>query len=255
MVASSIPVPPAGEVVVVGRSRRLTALAESLHERYDFRVTQLFDEAQLMSRAAAKQPRVFIMTTAAYGAAQAQLAAGWRSWSLLVLATGEELRAPRAWFEQMRDARVDFVVVTHPEDDHVLDTTALAEVAVRVRRLEQWMVERDSGLHDPRSGRLHAGRIAEFVGVSLSTFAAALGRNYTTLHKTPDAAGVQEVLGPWARAIELLGKLEPSDQAAREWLNTPHRELDERTPLQVMLHGQADVVRDMLEAAYLGLPT
>lgn len=40
-----------------------------------------------------------------------------------------------------------------------------------------------------------------------------------------------------------------------EWLITPHRELDERTPLDVIICGSGRVVVDMLEAASAGIPT
>src|SRR5438477_630298 len=46
-------------------------------------------------------------------------------------------------------------------------------------------------LHDPDSGRLDAQRIANYLGVPLSQLAAALGKKYTTVYKTPASVGVQ----------------------------------------------------------------
>jgi hypothetical protein len=140
-----------------------------------------------------------------------------------------------------------------------LDVEELSETAVRVRRLVQladaWRPVTNDSVHDSDSGRIDAERVAAFANIPLRRLASAIGSNYTTLHKTPDAPSVQEAPGPFARAIELLRKLHPSVQSARAWLNTPHRKLDERAPLQVMLDGHADAVRDMLEASYSGLPT
>ncbi|MEY4510616.1 MAG: hypothetical protein RLZZ450_2738 [Pseudomonadota bacterium] len=159
-----------------------------------------------------------------------------------------------SWASPAAASLIDFVW-THHDLDHV----ELTETALRVHRLATLAESSRSapaqGVHDPDSGRIDADRIATFLGISLRQLAQVCGWNYTTVHKTPDAPSVQEALGPFARTFELLNKLHPNAQSARSWLNTPHREFDERTPLQVMLDGRADAVRDMLEAAYLGLPT
>jgi hypothetical protein len=57
------------------------------------------------------------------------------------------------------------------------------------------------------------------------------------------------------RIFELLGKLHAGPDESQCWLIQPHRELDEHAPLKLMLEGREGVVRALLEAAYLGLPT
>jgi uncharacterized protein (DUF2384 family) len=42
---------------------------------------------------------------------------------------------------------------------------------------------------------------------------------------------------------------------ARAWLNSPHPDLGEKTPLEVILGGQADAVVTLLENAIAGLPS
>lgn len=59
---------------------------------------------------------------------------------------------------------------------------------------------------------------------------------------------------PGAVALALLAKLYPAPADRMAWLTTPHRELDEKPPLEVLLN-KPEVVRDMLAAALQGLPT
>ena len=51
-------------------------------------------------------------------------------------------------------------------------------------------------LHDPESGRLDARRIAEYLDIPLRALADALGKKYTTVHKTPAAPSLQPDLRP-----------------------------------------------------------
>lgn len=44
-------------------------------------------------------------------------------------------------------------------------------------------------------------------------------------------------------------------RTARAWLNSPHPDLGEETPLEVMLSGHADAVVGLLENAIAGLPS
>jgi hypothetical protein len=109
-------------------------------------------------------------------------------------------------------------------------------------------------LHNPESGRLDAGRIAEFLRVHLSQVAAAVGHNYRSVYKTPDAASLQDRLFPFQRVLAILAEAIEEPAIIRAWLNIPLRELGDRTPLQVMLDGHPDVVADMLEDAMVGTP-
>lgn len=110
-------------------------------------------------------------------------------------------------------------------------------------------------LYRAESGRLDAQRIAGYLGVSLSRFAAALGRNYQGLYKTPDSSAVQEALFPIKRILDILSAVIEEPALVRMWLNTPHPDLGGRTALRVILDGDADVVADMLEDAMAGMPS
>lgn len=110
-------------------------------------------------------------------------------------------------------------------------------------------------LHNDASGRIDARRVAEFLGVRLSEVADAVGVNYPAVHKTPDASSLQKGLGPIKRSLALLARVTPNRRVARAWLNGPHPDLGEKTPLEVILNGQADAVVTLLENAIAGLPS
>jgi hypothetical protein len=274
------------EIVVLGDRPPLNAVAAYLHERGPYEVSQRTDETRPLPDPSPSRAQVFIaysyerrstevlrrLLHMAHGqallflCARGEVASAWSDIVELYHATQRSLEhqasdtlivTPHLGQAIAPTALIDFVCTRDPGSE--LDREELTETAWRVHRLallaETSRSAPKEGLHDPESGRIDADRVATFLGISLRSLARAFGWNYTTVHKTPDSPSVQEALGPFARTIELLRKLHPSAQSAREWLNTPHRELEERAPLQVMLDGRADAVRDMLEGAYLGLPT
>lgn len=57
------------------------------------------------------------------------------------------------------------------------------------------------------------------------------------------------------RILALLTRFHPHADDRLLWLTTPHAELDDLSPLLLIVQGKTRVVRDMLEAAYMGLPT
>lgn len=77
---------------------------------------------------------------------------------------------------------------------------------------------------------------------------------------TNDLRYMVEQLFAWERAhdaasaLDLLAKLHPEASDRVAWLTTPHRELDEKPPLEILL-SKPEVVRDMLAASLMGIPT
>lgn len=110
-------------------------------------------------------------------------------------------------------------------------------------------------LHNQASGRIDAGRIAAFLDIPLPKVAAALGASYAAVHKTPDAPSLQAALGPIQRSLILIDRGTRNRREARIWLNSPHPDLGEKTPLEVILSGRADAVVALLENAIAGLPS
>ena len=110
-------------------------------------------------------------------------------------------------------------------------------------------------LHDPESGRIDASRIAEYLAIPLATVASAIGANYPSAHKTPDAASLQTDLGPIKRSLELISRATRDKREARAWLNNPHPDLGGKTPMEVILAGHADAIVTMLDNAISGIPS
>lgn len=110
-------------------------------------------------------------------------------------------------------------------------------------------------LHDPRDGRLHAGRVAESLKIPLKQLAEALGKNYSTVHKTPTAPDVQSFLQSVKTILVILEDVLVDRPAVLAWLNHPHPDLGYRTPLDVILQGHPDAVKGMLQAAVMGIPS
>jgi hypothetical protein len=110
-------------------------------------------------------------------------------------------------------------------------------------------------LHDPETGRVAAGRIAAYLGVSLAFMAKALGRNYSTVAKTPAAESLQESLRDFKRVIEVLQYVFGDHTSVRVWMNSPHPDLSLKSPREVAEAGKIGVVRDMLESALAGNPS
>jgi hypothetical protein len=110
-------------------------------------------------------------------------------------------------------------------------------------------------LYDPVTGRLDAGRIADYLGVPLSQLAGALGKRYQTLHKTPAAPSVQAGLRPIKASLDILAQVIGDQTTIRMWLNSPHPDLGMRTPLQVILDGHAGAVETILANAIDGIPS
>jgi Protein of unknown function (DUF2384) len=110
-------------------------------------------------------------------------------------------------------------------------------------------------LHSPRNGRIDACRVAEFLAVPVARVASAVEASAAAVHKTPDALSLQPRLAPMKRALELISQGTRDRHEALAWLNSAHPDLGGETPLQVLLHGQADAVVTLLENALAGLPS
>ena len=111
-------------------------------------------------------------------------------------------------------------------------------------------------LHDPRSGRLDAQRLAERFGLPLTVLSRALGQRYGTVHRTPASLALQDGLRVYLRIASALHRLTGSDAAGKVWLNAPNPDLSNETPRTLMGRSlsDAEVVAELLEDSLLGLP-
>jgi CheY-like chemotaxis protein len=110
-------------------------------------------------------------------------------------------------------------------------------------------------LHEPESGRLDAGRITTLLAVPLAAFAPLSRITVAGLHKSPASAALQARLIPIARTITILSDLFGSKENVRTWMNSPHPDLGNETPIHLILEGKAQIVADLLEAALAGQPS
>jgi len=109
--------------------------------------------------------------------------------------------------------------------------------------------------HNPRTGRLDAGRIARSLGIPVSALARAVGVTASALSKRATARAAQEGLRKvewvWATLRRMLG----SDAAARAWLNAPHPDLGNQAPLGLLTEGSATALADYVRSGLIGQPT
>lgn len=103
-------------------------------------------------------------------------------------------------------------------------------------------------------GNLSAAKIAKLFGVSVSHLAQWLGRTRQAVSKTPDADSLQGELSHFERIARLRAVLEdPND--FRKWLRMANKELEGRTPLQLLDEGRWEVLADLVEDMLTGSPT
>jgi hypothetical protein len=104
------------------------------------------------------------------------------------------------------------------------------------------------------SGRIDAQKVADYLGVPLRQLAAAIGLPYAGVHKTPDAVRIQQPLAPFAHILELAEGAFGAPEPVRMWLNRPLHELENDSPLAVMMAGEAGAVETLLANARAGIP-
>jgi hypothetical protein len=109
-------------------------------------------------------------------------------------------------------------------------------------------------LRNDRSGRIDAQAVADYLGISLKRLADSVNVKYASLHKTPDSARAQDVLRPVVRVLELANRAFGNAEMVRRWLNRPLDELEDESPLAVILTGEADAVETLLRNALTGIP-
>jgi CheY-like chemotaxis protein len=109
-------------------------------------------------------------------------------------------------------------------------------------------------IHNPETGRIDAKKVSELLGVPLAHVAQMLGRSLSAVHKTSDSVALQPGLAKLEQIIAALLRLAGSPQGLRIWLNSPNRELEDLTPIELLKDGKVEVVADLLEDALLGQP-
>ena len=120
---------------------------------------------------------------------------------------------------------------------------------------EKRLAVRLADLHDRDTGRLDAVKVAEYLRIPLKQLSEALGRNYSTVHRTPSASGLQERLCSIKSSLVILEDVLGDRSSALIWLNSPNPDLGKRTPMEVLLEGRVEIIEDMLKGALEGVPS
>lgn len=109
-------------------------------------------------------------------------------------------------------------------------------------------------LHDKRTGRIDAQKLADYMGVPLKRLAEGLHLNYKAIHRNPSAEAFQSALKPVKRSMEILQEFFQKPETVRVWLNTSHPDLGGQTALELILADNANAVLRVLENAAAGVP-
>lgn len=197
--------------------------------------------------------------------------AGEPAFDIVVIVTGEEDDAERhAW---VLDAGADLYVPSSVAKHAPAMSLYLRRLTERV----QWSVAKatreraamrlsdrptrandvfdlPTGRFRSGSGRIHAGHVADALGVPLVRVAEAIQVLYQTVHKTPDSGALQESLAPIANTLAMLDQVfEGDDTRLRAWLRSEQPALGGRTPLDALLMpGGAAGVEQFVTGAWLG---
>jgi hypothetical protein len=104
------------------------------------------------------------------------------------------------------------------------------------------------------NGRLDAREISALYGVSLASLSRALGRSEQSVHKTPTSPNIQPALRVYERIAAMLLRLTGSEIGLRTWMQASNPELEDETPLALLLNGEGEVVAELLEDVLLSEP-
>ncbi|HEY9775077.1 MAG TPA: antitoxin Xre/MbcA/ParS toxin-binding domain-containing protein [Planktothrix sp.] len=109
-------------------------------------------------------------------------------------------------------------------------------------------------LRNDETGRLDAKRISEVFGIPVSTIASSLNKPRPTVDKTPDSISIQTGLLGFERIASSLLTVTGSFKGLKIWLNSPNREFDGHTPLDIIKLGRVEMLADWVDDARLGSP-
>jgi hypothetical protein len=105
------------------------------------------------------------------------------------------------------------------------------------------------------NGRLDAREVSTLYGISLASLSRALGRSEQAVHKTRTSANIHAALRDYERIAVMLLRLTCSDVGLRMWMQASNPEMEEQTPLALLLASEGEVVAELLEDVLRGEPT
>ncbi len=105
-------------------------------------------------------------------------------------------------------------------------------------------------------GALDAGRIAAALGVPTDSLLRAVSVKQSAADRVSDSEDGASQLESYASVIGMVRDFYGGDQTfVTAWLETPHRDLDGKTPLGVLTSpGGATIVEQWISGPWLGIP-
>ncbi|HEV3037815.1 MAG TPA: response regulator [Candidatus Angelobacter sp.] len=151
----------------------------------------------------------------------------------------------------LRMGALDYVVKPFTSEDLRTRIAARLQPHNQTRQLDEPLAHLVEKLHDPKTGRLDAQRIAQFFGFKVAELARMLEKRVGTVSKTANAPALQDALRPLEVIASGLLRLLGSETRVRMWLQAANPALDGHAPVELLQRGKvaelADFVQDLLE--------
>lgn len=103
-------------------------------------------------------------------------------------------------------------------------------------------------------GRLDAELVSQMFDLNMTELACNVGTTRQSLSKTPDSLTIQPALRNFERIARSLLVVTGSIKGLRMWLNSPSKNFDEHTPLEILKLGKVKLLADWLDDSRLGSP-
>jgi hypothetical protein len=104
-----------------------------------------------------------------------------------------------------------------------------------------------NAMDGPEFGRFDALRIAQELALEITDVARILQRSPSGIRSDRDSRALQIELARLARLVRDLSLLlDDSPARMRFWLRTPHPELGDRAPFDLLLQGQVEAIERLV---------
>ena len=110
-------------------------------------------------------------------------------------------------------------------------------------------------IRDPKTGRIHAGRLAEALGVKQAQLARALGVRRQLLSENPTSERFQAQAAKLETLLQEVAAMVGDLPRARMWLHTPTPIWNEKSTWQVIEEGGIEDALSFVLALKEGIPS
>lgn len=221
---------------------------ESLFSKSQWYVLEVENETDLMSGLRAERPDLLVLDAESIDITPVfdQINLLESTTKVLFLLGSEMLNTSRLIRSYLKAGNSDYL--TKPIDTELLSHRISSLItSLKQKSLPEGLSKKAADVHDEVSGRISAKKVANFLGISLKSFAGILDKNYRALHKTPHSETIQADLLVYRQIIEILSTLFRQQEDIAVWLNSPCVDFGNRTPVSLILEGHAAAVLELLK--------